>query len=189
MSEKEALGQVGRLWGANRASAAGVARTPPIGAKDSGTLGGILHGSIKASPSAWGDVKPDVKPPARAVSDTLTGLSGGRDRCSTMGDLFGDLNLDGLDTAQMDDLGGVMDEIIAAQMEILAENEVSNSGEDTVGGDSDDEESFSGKGDDNPAAPEFKSGARIVYVGQEGDEMRLGYVVAVHGDRKGGPPF
>jgi hypothetical protein len=29
----------------------------------------------------------------------------------------------------MDDLGGVTDEDIAAQMEILAENEVSNSGE------------------------------------------------------------
>jgi hypothetical protein len=33
----------------------------------------------------------------------------------------------------MDDLGGVTDEILAAQMEILAENEVSDSGEDTVG--------------------------------------------------------
>jgi hypothetical protein len=36
----------------------------------------------------------------------------------------------------MDDLGGVTDEILAAQMEILAENEVSDSGEETVGGDS-----------------------------------------------------
>jgi hypothetical protein len=29
----------------------------------------------------------------------------------------------------------------------------------------------------------------VVYLGQEGDEMCLGYVVAVHGDGKGGPPF
>jgi hypothetical protein len=29
----------------------------------------------------------------------------------------------------------------------------------------------------------------VVYLDQEGDEMRLGYVVAVHGDGKGGPPF
>jgi hypothetical protein len=58
-----------------------------------------------------------------------------------------------------------------------------------VGEDEDDEESFSVKGTNNPAAPEFKSGARIVYLGQEGDEMRLWYVVAVHGYGKGGPPF
>jgi hypothetical protein len=55
-----------------------------------------------------------------------------------------------------------------------------------VGEHSEDEESFSGKGTHNPAAPEFKAG---IYLGQEGDEMRLGYVVAVHGDGKGGPPF
>jgi hypothetical protein len=74
-------------------------------------------------------------------------------------------------------------------MEILAENEVSESGEETVGEDSEDEESFSGKGTHNPAAPEFKAGARVVYLGQEGGEMRLGYAVAVHGDGKGGPLF
>jgi hypothetical protein len=38
-------------------------------------------------------------------------------------------------------------------------------------------------------APEFRAGARVVYIGQEGDEMSLGYVVSVHGDGKGGPPF
>jgi hypothetical protein len=97
--------------------------------------------------------------------------------------------LEGLDAAQMDDLGGVTDEIIAAQREIIAENEISDSGEETVGEDSEDEESFSGRGTHNPAAPEFKAGAIIVYLGQEGDEMLLGYVVAVHGDGKGGPPF
>jgi hypothetical protein len=74
-------------------------------------------------------------------------------------------------------------------MEILAEHEVSDSGEDTVGEDSEDEESFSGRGTYNPVAPEFKAGARAVYIGQECDEMRLVYVVAVHGDRKGRPPF
>jgi hypothetical protein len=52
MSEKEAREQAGRLREANQASAAGAARTPPIGAKASGTLQVILHGSIKASPSA-----------------------------------------------------------------------------------------------------------------------------------------
>jgi hypothetical protein len=63
------------------------------------------------------------------------------------------LKLEGLDAAQMNDLGGVRDEILAAQMGILAENEVSDSGEDTVGKDLDDEESFSGKENHNPAAP------------------------------------
>jgi hypothetical protein len=89
----------------------------------------------------------------------------------------------------MDDLGGVTDEILVAQMEILAENEVFDSGEETVVDDSEDDESFSGRGTHNPAAPEFKAGARIVYLGQEGDEMLLGYAVAVHGDGTVGPPF
>jgi hypothetical protein len=57
--------------------------------------------------------------------------------------LIGNLNLDGLDDAQMDDLGGVTDDFLAAQIEILAENEVSDSGEDTGGADSEDEESLS----------------------------------------------
>jgi hypothetical protein len=134
-------------------------------------------------------VKPDVKPPSKSVSETLTGVSGGRDGVSTVGGLFVDLKLEGLDADQIDDLGGVTDEILAAQMEILAENEVSDSGEDTVGEESEDEDSFSGRGTHNPAAPEFKAGAIIVYLGQEGDEMLLGYVVAVHGDGKGGPTF
>jgi hypothetical protein len=145
MSEKEAQERAGRLWEANQASAAGAgaARTPPIGANASGTLRGILHGSRNASPSAWGDVKLDVKPPAKAVGDTLTRASGGRDVVSTLGDLFGDLKLIGLDAVQMNDLGGVEDEILAAQMEILAENEVSDSGEDNVGEDFDGEDSCS----------------------------------------------
>jgi hypothetical protein len=134
-------------------------------------------------------VEPDVKPPAKSVSETLTGASGGRDGVSTVGDLFGDLKLEGLDTAQMNVLVGVTDDFLAPQMEILAGNEVSDSGEDTVGEDSDDEESFPGKGNHNPAVPEFKAGAGIVYLGQEGDEVRLCYDVAVHGDGKGDPPF
>jgi hypothetical protein len=89
----------------------------------------------------------------------------------------------------MDDLGGVMDEILAAKMEILAENEVSDSGEETVGDDTEDDESFSCRGSHIPAAPEFKAVPRIVYLGQEGDEIILGYVMTVHGDGKGCPPF
>jgi hypothetical protein len=65
---------------------------------------------------------------------------------------LGDLNLEGLDATNMDDLGGVTDEILAAQMKILAENEVSDSGEDTMGGDSEDEVYFQGKGTHTPGA-------------------------------------
>jgi hypothetical protein len=73
-----------------------------------------------------------------------------------VGNLLVDLKLEGLDATQLDDLGGVMDEILAAQMEILAENEVSDSGEEMGGVDSEDEDSFSGRGTHNSAAPEFK---------------------------------
>jgi hypothetical protein len=134
-------------------------------------------------------VKLDVKPPSKLVGETLAGVSRGRDGLATVGDLFVDLKLEGLDATQMDDLGEVTDEFLVAQMEILAENEVSDSGEETLCDNSDDEESFSGRGTHNPAAPEFKAGDRIVYLGQEGDEMILRYVVAVHGDMKGGRPF
>jgi hypothetical protein len=51
---------------------------------------------------------------------------GGRN--SGVGAFLGDLNLEGLDATHMDDLGGVTAEILAAQMEILAENEVLDSG-------------------------------------------------------------
>jgi hypothetical protein len=85
ISEKEMRERAGRLREANRASAAGAPRTPPIGAKASGTLRGILQGLRKASPSTWGDVKPDVKPPAKAVGDTLTRASGGKDVVPTVG--------------------------------------------------------------------------------------------------------
>jgi hypothetical protein len=94
MSEKKARERVGRLREANRASAAGTTRSPTIRAKASRTLRGILHGSRKAIPSASGDLKPDVKPPAKVVIDTLTGSTGGRDIVSTVGDLFGDLKLE-----------------------------------------------------------------------------------------------
>jgi hypothetical protein len=135
MSEKEARERAGRLREENWVSADSAARTPPVSAKAQETLRVILHGSKKASPNAWGDVKPDMKPPAKAVSDTLHGATGGRDRFSHVGGFFGYLNLEGLDADQMDDLGGVTDEMLAAQMEILAENEVFDIGEDTVGED------------------------------------------------------
>jgi hypothetical protein len=109
MSEKEARESVGCLREANRTLAAAAACTPPIGAKASGTLRGILHGSRKAIPSAWGDVKPDVKPPSKSVGETLIGVSRGRDGLATVGDLFVDLKLEGLDATQMYDLGGVTD--------------------------------------------------------------------------------
>jgi hypothetical protein len=100
-----------------------------------------------------------------------------------VGGVLGDLNLEGLDAAQMDDLGGVTDEI-------LAENEVSDSGEDNMDADSEDDDvSFSGRGTQNPVAPEFKAGDRVVYLGERGDEMHLGYYVTVHGDREGGGAF
>jgi hypothetical protein len=66
-------------------------------------------------------VKPDAKLPAKSVGDTLAGASGGRDGLATVWGLFVDLNLEGLDATQTDDLGGVTDEIMAAQLEILAE--------------------------------------------------------------------
>jgi hypothetical protein len=56
-----------------------------------------------------------------------------------------------------------MDEIIASWIKILVENKVSDCGEDTVGEDSEDE--------DKPASPGFKAGAKVVSLGQEGDEM------------------
>jgi hypothetical protein len=93
-----------------------------------------------------------MKLPAKSVGDTLPRATGERDRVSNMGELFGDLKLEGLDAAQMDDLGGVRDEILAAQMKILAENEVSDRGEDTVDEDSEDAESFYGRGTHNPVA-------------------------------------
>jgi hypothetical protein len=89
---------------ANRALAAGATRTPPIGAKASGTLIGILHGSRKASPIAWVDVNPDVKLPSKSVGETLTIVSRGMDGLTTVGSLFVDLKLEGLDATQMDDL-------------------------------------------------------------------------------------
>jgi hypothetical protein len=61
--------------------------------------------------------------------------------------------LEGLDATQMDELGGATDEIMAAQMEILAENQVSDSGEETMGDDWEDEDLFSGRGTHNHAAP------------------------------------
>jgi hypothetical protein len=74
MSEKEARELSGRLREAHW-----VLSTPPIGAKASGTLRGVLHGSRKASPSAWDDVKPDVRLPSKSAGETLAVASGGRE--------------------------------------------------------------------------------------------------------------
>jgi hypothetical protein len=112
-------------------------------------------------------VKPDVKLPSKSVGETLAGVSRGREGLATVGDFVVHLKLEGFNATQMHDLGGVTDEILAAQMEILSESEVSDSGEETVGDDSEEEESFSGRGTHNPAAPEFKAGAISVYLGQE----------------------
>jgi hypothetical protein len=65
------------------------------------------------------------------------------------------------------------------QIESLAANEASDSGDDTMGGESEDVGHFNGKGTHNPGAPEFKAEARVVYIGQGGDEMRLGNAVEV----------
>jgi hypothetical protein len=107
----------------------------------------------KGEPERLGRREARCETPSKSVGEMPTGVSGGRDRVSTVGDLCVDLKLEGLDEAQMDDLGGVTYETLAAQMEIIDQNKVSDSGEDTVGEDSEDEESFSGRGTNTPAAP------------------------------------
>jgi hypothetical protein len=72
--DKEAWERARRLWEANRVSAAGAARTPPIVAKAPSTLRGILHVSRKVSPNAWGDVKPDGKLPSKSVGEPPAGV-------------------------------------------------------------------------------------------------------------------
>jgi hypothetical protein len=129
MSEKEALESAGCPREANRIVAASTSQTPPIGAKAHGGLQGILHRLKKVSPTTWVDVKPDLKPRAKTVGETRSRVPGGRETRMGGGGL-GDLNLGGLDAAQMDDLGGVTYEIVTAPMEILTENEVSGSGEE-----------------------------------------------------------
>jgi hypothetical protein len=79
MSEKEARERAGCQRESNRVLAASAACTPHIGDKAQGVLRGILHGSKKANPNAWGDVNPDVNPGAKAISETLTGFVGGRE--------------------------------------------------------------------------------------------------------------
>jgi hypothetical protein len=59
-----------------REGGGGTSRMPMRGKP---TLRGILHGSRKARPNACGNVKPDMKPQAKAVSRTLTGVAGGRE--------------------------------------------------------------------------------------------------------------
>jgi hypothetical protein len=58
------------------------------------------------------DVKNDVKPQSNTVNETQSLVPWGRERVPYMGDLLGDLILEGLDTAQMENLRGVTDEIV-----------------------------------------------------------------------------
>jgi hypothetical protein len=124
---------------------------PPLATKAHGGLRGILHGPRKTSPAAWVDVEVKVAVETRPRDTGGRGVPG-------YGGLLRGLNLKVLDDVYvqyrwMDDLGGVTDDILAAQMKKLAENEVLGSGEDTVGADSEDEVSFSGRITHNPVAP------------------------------------
>jgi hypothetical protein len=65
----------------------------------------------------------------------------------------------------------------------------SDIGEETMGGNSEEEYPSGGRGTHNPRAPEYKIGARIVYLNQGRNEIRLGSVMAVHQDGYGGPHF
>jgi hypothetical protein len=81
------------------------------------------------------DVQPDLKPRAKTVGETRSRVPVGRERDPVSGDLLGDINLEGLHAAQMDELGWVTDESMAARIEILDDNnKVLDSGEATVGG-------------------------------------------------------
>jgi hypothetical protein len=106
-----------------------------------------------------------MKPPAKAVDDTLLGAMGGRDRVLNVGDLFGVLKLEGLDAAQMDDLGGATDDMLAAQMEILAKMKFWTVERtpwvkiQKIGS------LFSGRGTHNPVAPEL--GAKWYTLGKK----------------------
>jgi hypothetical protein len=83
-----------------------------------------------------------------------------------LGDIMSDLDLEVKDEAQMDELGKATDEIIASQMEILAGEVDSDSGEETMGDDLEEEGSSGGGGTHSPRAPEHKIGARVVYLSQ-----------------------
>jgi hypothetical protein len=89
MSDNEARERAGRHREANHASAASTVRTPPIDAKAHGGLRGILHVPKKASPDAWGDAKPDVKPQPKAVGETHPGFAGERERDPDTGGALG----------------------------------------------------------------------------------------------------
>jgi hypothetical protein len=67
-------------------------------------------------------------PKLRRLARPISEFIGGREIVPDVGDLLCDFNLEALDAAQMDDLGGATDKILAAQMNILAQNEVSDSG-------------------------------------------------------------
>jgi hypothetical protein len=74
----------------NRTADVSTDHTPPLGAKAHGDLCGILHGPEKASPVAWVDAKPEVKPQVKVFRKTRPdpGLKeGGRERPSLRGAL------------------------------------------------------------------------------------------------------
>jgi hypothetical protein len=80
-----------------------------------------------------------------------------------------DLDLEVKDEAHMDELGKANEEITAAQMQIIAGEVDSDSGEETMGYDSEEERSSGGRGTHNQRAPEYKIGARVVYLSQGGN--------------------
>jgi hypothetical protein len=74
-----------------------------------------------------------------------------------------DFNLEVRDEVQMDKLGKATAEIMVAQMDILAGEVDSDSGEETMGDDLEEEGPSGGRGTNNPKTPEYKTGAHIVY--------------------------
>jgi hypothetical protein len=100
-----------------------------------------------------------------------------------------DLNLEVKDAAQIEELGRANDDIMAAQMEILAREFDSDNGEDTMEDDLEEESSSGGRWTHNPRTPDYKIGAQLAYISQGGNYMHLGSVISVHQDGEGGPPF
>jgi hypothetical protein len=189
MGEKEERERSGRLREASRGSAAGSTRTPPIGARASGNLIGILNGSRKEILRSWGDVKLDVNLPAKLVGDTLTGTSGGRDSLATVGGLFSIWSWKDWMPLKWMNLEESRMKFWWLRCELLLKTRYRTVEKKLWGAIRRMSIIFSGRGTHNPADPELIAGAIIVYLGQEVDEMILGYTVTVHGDGKGSPPF
>jgi hypothetical protein len=97
-----------------------------------------------------------------------------------------DLDLEVKDEAHMDELGKATDEMMATQMGILAREVHSDSGEETLGEESEEEGSSGGRETHIPRAPDCKIGDRVVYLSQGGNGMRICSVMAMHQDVEGG---